>query len=690
VSDAEAPLEGRIGLDVIIRLIKLQSLCTQTNTLFPSLKRLRIDNAKSAMDYLDLFVTPSLEAIEITGVSEDHFDTFYSFFTTIADEAPGLSSLILGPGPMPSIVMGMSLTFRHLQRLEFMNISTSFNFDFLENIGRLESLQSLTVDMGDSDSGLYVSRASELERMRVEQMRMEEEARQKKREEAAALQKKKREEEIAKAIQEARIKELEDQLRRVREAEASSALSGFAGGESQKGCEGDTHSRASFSSSKANLHVPPPELDTATAIASLNLNLFGSDAAVGSTIGSWGFGNSAEPTTICAKKKKKKSAAASTTPARSSCGPALCDNVDGVQWGRGDWGISSFGEEPNKMGYDTPPPPTCGPPPSACEIPPPACEVARDIPGPPKSPEQPEVRSPSPSVWSRASSPVLPCSDITTLPDADDTFASSGGPFCALKTLLVRGSQSLVEELVSIISSRTLQSMSVTFSTDAPASPLPRSTKEVAANISSIAQIRWRNTLSKLSIGISASESVVWRTSHLGPLPSTSLTLKNLFCLSKLEHLDLSNMPSLSIESGFDYLSRGSTTKLKTLFLPDDATAPGISLSRLRVLAEACPDLLSLRCKLKHLSNIPAPRDLPPIPFSHTLETLLIGNADAHPDPQRVLDIARYLDFLFPHLKTIETISGQNEAQWMSILSVVKVCQAVRLDERERLGAGIH
>jgi len=329
---------------------------------------------------------------------------------------------------------------------------------------------------------------------------------------------------------------------------------------------------------------------------------------------------------------------------------------------------------------------TLVPPPRQVESP-----IAEDI-SRPKCRVQPatEVRSPSPSVWSRASSPI-PSSDVALSPITHDIIASFGDLFCALKALVVRGSQSLVEELVSMISSRTLQSMSVTFSTDAPASPLSRSTKEVAANISSIAQVRWRNTLSKLSIGICAREPVaVLHTSHFDPQPSKSLTLKNLLCLPKLEHLDLSRMPSLSIESGFDYLSKGSTTKLKTLFLPDDATAPGISLSRLRVLAEACPDLVSLRCKLKHLSNIPAPRDLPLIPFSHTLETLLIGNAEAHPDPQRVLDIARYLDFLFPHLKTIETISGQNEAQWMSILSVVKVCQAVRLDERERFGAGIH
>ena len=248
MSDAKAPLEGRIGLDVIIRLIKLQSLCTQTNTLFPSLKRLRIDNAKSAMDYLDLFVTPSLEAIEITGVSEDHFDAFYSFFTTLADEVPGLSSLILGPGPMPSIVMGMSLTFRHLQRLEFVNISTSFNFDFLENIGRLESLQSLTVDMGDSDGGLYISRASELERMRIEQEKIEEEARQKEMEETAASLRKKREEEALKATQEARIRELEEQLRRVQVPSRPPSPVDFY----EEPVKGSAHFLVSFSSLKAD------------------------------------------------------------------------------------------------------------------------------------------------------------------------------------------------------------------------------------------------------------------------------------------------------------------------------------------------------------------------------------------------------------------------------------------------------
>jgi len=200
------------------------------------------------MDYLDLFVTPSLEAIEITGVSEDHFDAFYSFFTTLADEVPGLSSLILGPGSVPNIVMGMSLTFRHLQRLEFMNISTSFTFDFLENIGRLESLQSLTVDMGDSDGGLYISRASELERMRIEQEKIEEEARQKEMEETAASLRKKREEEALKATQEARIRELEEQLRRVQVPSRPPSPVDFY----EEPVKGSAHFLVSFSSLKAD------------------------------------------------------------------------------------------------------------------------------------------------------------------------------------------------------------------------------------------------------------------------------------------------------------------------------------------------------------------------------------------------------------------------------------------------------
>jgi len=183
------------------------------------------------MDYLDLFITPSLEAIEIMGVSEDHFDAFYSFFTTLADEVPGLSSLILGPGPIPNIVMGMSLKFSHLQCLEFVNISTSFNFDFLENIGRLESLQSLTVDMGNSDGGLYVSRASDLMRTRLERERVAKEARQKE-----------IEEERMKVIQETRIKELEEQLRKVQEAPLYSDGSILAAGEPKEKCEGSAHS----------------------------------------------------------------------------------------------------------------------------------------------------------------------------------------------------------------------------------------------------------------------------------------------------------------------------------------------------------------------------------------------------------------------------------------------------------------
>ena len=341
-----------------------------------------------------------------------------------------------------------------------------------------------------------------------------------------------------------------------------------------------------------------------------------------------------------------------------------------------------------------PPTPSCYPPTSSFDLPTPSFFPPTHPPYPEpingfRTPTTiPEVRSPSPSVWSRASSPFLPGSDTTATSSKTYDVVAFGNPFCALKVLVIRGSQVLVEELVSMISSKTLQTMSITFSIHDSPSPLHNSAEEVAAIVSSMAQVRWRNTLSTLSLRLFERDDAFSRSSsRCSGLPSASF--KNLLCMPKLEHLDLSGTPLSSLESGFNHLSKG-TTKLKTLFLPDDATAPGISLARLQVLAVACPNLASLRCKLKHLSNIPAPRDLPPIPFSHTLETLLIGNAEAHPDPQRVLDIARYLDFLFPHLKTIETISGQNEAQWMSIFSVVKVCQAVRLDERERLGASIH
>lgn len=225
------PVKGRIGPDVIVRLARLQSsLSTETNTLFPSIERLRIDKARSSMDYLHLFVCPTLTEIEITGVSKDHLDAFYSFFTTVAEEVPDLSSLILGPGLIPGEVLGMCHTFCHLQHLKFVNINTSFGIDFLENIGRLELLQSLAVDMGDLDGGLYVSRASELKRVRVERGKKKKSGHRKERVEAAAVLQRKKGEEI-------RIKELGEQLHQVQELEASGPSSCFAG-ELEKECAG--------------------------------------------------------------------------------------------------------------------------------------------------------------------------------------------------------------------------------------------------------------------------------------------------------------------------------------------------------------------------------------------------------------------------------------------------------------------
>ena len=119
-----------------------------------------------------------------------------------------------------------------------------------------------------------------------------------------------------------------------------------------------------------------------------------------------------------------------------------------------------------------------------------------------------------------------------------------------------------------------------------------------------------------------------------------------------------------------------SWPKLRTLKLHLDQTF--ISLSTLRIIAEKCPELryLHVAIQLEGLSSIP--------PFDtrqslrHRLDILTVGTVDIYWRLSLKCQIltARYLNFLFPYLKSIE-LQPHNET-WSQIYDLVKLCQEVR------------
>lgn len=136
--------EGELSHDIFICLAQLQ---VPGLPLFPSLYTLRIMNANTSLAYLRLFVSPSLRKLEIIGVPEDRSGPLLAFMKTAAVEVPDLRALVLGPGRLSQGVLDTCLAFGCLQSLDLVNSVSSMHPKFLEALGRLESLETLNLDV---------------------------------------------------------------------------------------------------------------------------------------------------------------------------------------------------------------------------------------------------------------------------------------------------------------------------------------------------------------------------------------------------------------------------------------------------------------------------------------------------------------------------------------------------------------
>jgi len=327
-------------------------------------------------------------------------------------------------------------------------------------------------------------------------------------------------------------------------------------------------------------------------------------------------------------------------------------------------------------------------------------------------------RSPSPSEWSHCTSPepTPPTSlsgnplvegvkkvEITDSLSAPDNFPTSGRFFTLLKELTIAGTPELIKDLINYVSSPDVRQLSITFRAAAkpPSSKIKASSKSGKASLPSAKAVvvckpqkdepeepqviylvkssiqKWAKTLVSLSFcGDGTTSPAVSFPNDL---------FESLLLGQYTEKLEVTNFDLDSVDSSLHRLKEAAPSKLKILHLPFHISTSGISLSRLRHIAQYCPQLTSFRCRFKHLSNIPT-YDVPN-PLSHQLEALSVVNAEPHQEHQRLLQIAGYLDLLFPNLKLIESYqgSGYNGDQWRSVLDLVKLCQAVRLADKYRL-----
>jgi len=262
---------------------------------------------------------------------------------------------------------------------------------------------------------------------------------------------------------------------------------------------------------------------------------------------------------------------------------------------------------------------------------------------------------------------------LNTSADADESVSIDLLPkFPKLSKLTVRGSPEMMQDLVELITSASVVLLCLDMvPVHLPNIATPPSRRFMDTIDSALR--RWASTMGHVT---------------LSDLPSATSklsdeTVRALVGLPHLEHLEVNGWDVASnIADYFCCLEDTNAPKLKVLHLPHDNNAISIPLSKLRTIAEACPNLRSLRCRFDNLLDIPS--DSVPVhtPFPHLLETLTVGDTQPRLDSEAVLDVARYVDNLFPKIKAIKPLEevAQNADQWKFIDRLVKFRQSGWLD----------
>jgi len=157
---------AKLSPSIFLRLAQLQGPLAP---LFPNLRHLRIVAADYSLDYLHLFLSLTLETLEIVGPDETCWDTLLSFLSAAVLEVPNLSTLILESGRLSREVVGACLCFGRLKHLELVDVVSEVDYKLLKDIGRLEHLETFVID---AESVRYapsqaILQAEEEERERV-------------------------------------------------------------------------------------------------------------------------------------------------------------------------------------------------------------------------------------------------------------------------------------------------------------------------------------------------------------------------------------------------------------------------------------------------------------------------------------------------------------------------------------------
>ena len=592
--------EVTLSPSVFLCLAQLQN---PLKPLFPNLRRLRIINAHYSLDYLRLFLSPSLDIMEVVGLGESCRATLLSFLSAAVVEVPNLSTLILGPGRLSHDVVDACLGFSRLKRLELADVISEVDYQLLKDVGRLEYLETFIIDaqgVGYTPSQALIQ-AEEDERARAI---AEEEHRHQQFEEEEQERRRKFEEEVEERRRKGALPRVKGKCwmcgkqfkKGTRRTQCSSCSSGIL--EQEKYMQELDDERCRMIEYETRKEVEERIRDAEE-----------------------------EEKKNCeeAEEEQKRCEAAVTESERRK-------EEEDLYWSEAESKYQESAEEDERKDNTD------------------GLEASATL-------NFPEADNGS-----------------VTQPSTDRQEDSDLRPkFPKLLNITVRGSTEMTQDVVELITSESVVLLCLDM---VPAQSSPSSSIAIPRFLGTVnsALRRWANTIAHVT---------------LSGLPSVASKLpdKTVEALVYLPHLDYLELNGWDVTSNIadHFCSRLwdiGISKLKVLHLSDDSSAISIPLSGLDSIAKACPNLLTLRCRLDNLLGVPNHSFYGSKLLSHSLETLTVGDSNLPLDFKAMLKVARYIDNLFPKVKSIKPLEGaaQNPEQWEHIEELVKFRQSGWLD----------
>ena len=151
LTDNPADSESSISSGSFIRLAQLQ---IPGIPFFPSLNRLRIEDADESVDQLNFFLTNSLRSLEVVNIDKSKWIPLLMFLYTLTVECPHLTSITFSP--IQAAFLAPCLAFKDLRRLELDGAVSGIDFKELVAIGK--SLPELETFILDAEIGDYEPR----------------------------------------------------------------------------------------------------------------------------------------------------------------------------------------------------------------------------------------------------------------------------------------------------------------------------------------------------------------------------------------------------------------------------------------------------------------------------------------------------------------------------------------------------